>query len=159
MGIFGRIFGRGTVGSVGKAVTDVVEVFRPNATELSKLNHETQIAVLKQFTGEFTDSGTGWFDQFVNGLNRLPRPFLALGTIGLFTFAMSAPAAFAERMKGLAYVPDPLWWLLGAVVSFYFGARELHYRRRNTGNTTLKQAAQIHARPTAQTREQWSEGQ
>jgi len=26
-------------------------------------------------------------------------------------------------MQGLALVPEPLWWLLGAVVSFYFGAR------------------------------------
>jgi len=27
------------------------------------------------------------------------------------------------RTQGLALVPDPLWWLLGAIVSFYFGAR------------------------------------
>jgi len=26
-------------------------------------------------------------------------------------------------MAGLALVPEPLWWLLGAIVSFYFGAR------------------------------------
>ena len=26
-------------------------------------------------------------------------------------------------MQGLALVPEPLWWLLGVVVSFYFGAR------------------------------------
>ena len=26
-------------------------------------------------------------------------------------------------MQGIALVPEPLWWLLGAVVSFYFGAR------------------------------------
>jgi hypothetical protein len=26
-------------------------------------------------------------------------------------------------MVGLALVPEPLWWLLGAIVSFYFGAR------------------------------------
>jgi hypothetical protein len=27
------------------------------------------------------------------------------------------------RMEGLALVPEPLWWLMGAIVSFYFGAR------------------------------------
>jgi hypothetical protein len=32
-------------------------------------------------------------------------------------------------MAGLGYIPDPLWWLLGAIVSFYFGAREMHYFR------------------------------
>ena len=26
-------------------------------------------------------------------------------------------------MQGIALVPEPLWWLLGVVVSFYFGAR------------------------------------
>ena len=54
---------------------------------------------------------------------------LALGTLGLFIFAMVDPAGFGARMVGLSLVPDPLWWLLGAVVSFYFGARELHYMR------------------------------
>jgi hypothetical protein len=54
---------------------------------------------------------------------------MALGTIGLFVFAMADPEGFAARMVGLAEVPEPLWWLLGAIVGFYFGARELHYRR------------------------------
>jgi hypothetical protein len=48
---------------------------------------------------------------------------MALGTIGLFVFAMADPQAFAARMVGLAEVPEPLWWLLGAIVGFYFGAR------------------------------------
>jgi hypothetical protein len=26
-------------------------------------------------------------------------------------------------MQGIALVPEPLWWLLGVIVSFYFGAR------------------------------------
>ncbi|MEM7692166.1 MAG: 3TM-type holin, partial [Pseudomonadota bacterium] len=30
---------------------------------------------------------------------------------------------FSERMQGIALVPEPLWWLLGVIVSFYFGAR------------------------------------
>lgn len=38
---------------------------------------------------------------------------------------MADPTGFAVRKKGLALVPDPLWYLLGAIVSFYFGAREL----------------------------------
>ena len=69
----------------------------------------------------------------MNGLNRLPRPMLALGTLGLFVYAMAEPAGFAERMQGLQLVPEPLWWLLGAIVSFYFGARELHHFRTRQG--------------------------
>lgn len=69
------------------------------------------------------------YDRIIDGLNRLPRPLLALGTLGLFVHAMMDPEAFARRMTGLAAVPEPLWWLLGAVVSFHFGAREAHYLR------------------------------
>ena len=32
-------------------------------------------------------------------------------------------------MVGLNAIPEPLWWLLGAIVAFYFGARETHYFR------------------------------
>ncbi|MEP2428826.1 MAG: 3TM-type holin, partial [Tateyamaria sp.] len=41
----------------------------------------------------------------------------------LFLAAMIDPIWFAERMQGIALVPEPLWWLLGVIVSFYFGAR------------------------------------
>lgn len=54
---------------------------------------------------------------------------MALSVIGLFAFGMIDPAAFAARMTVLAAIPEPLWWLLGAVVSFYFGAREMYYAR------------------------------
>lgn len=69
------------------------------------------------------------YDRFVDGLNRLPRPLLALWTFGLFGYAMLDPEGFARRMEGMAQIPEPLWWLLGAVVSFHFGAREAYYLR------------------------------
>ena len=48
---------------------------------------------------------------------------LAFGTLELFVAAMVDPVWFAARMQGVALVPEPLWWLMGAIVSFYFGAR------------------------------------
>ena len=36
---------------------------------------------------------------------------------------MVDPIWFSARMQGVALVPEPLWWLLGVIVSFYFGAR------------------------------------
>lgn len=71
----------------------------------------------------------GCFDRCVNGMNRLPRPLLTLAVLGLFGHAMADPDGFAYRMRALAEVPEPLWWLIGAIVTFYFGARETHYRR------------------------------
>ncbi len=122
MGLMGNIFG------VGRAVREVAEVFVPNKTDNQKFEHLEHAAALKQYGAEFRQS-QGIFDGFVNGLDRLPRPVVALGTVGLFVYAMVEPVGFSLRMEGLDTVPRELWWLLGAVVSFYFGARELHHQR------------------------------
>jgi len=128
MGLISNIFAGGAK-AVTDGVIDVAGAFRPNATRQMELGHEAFTASLAQHGAEFEFGRLGRFDRLMNGLNRLPRPMLALGTLGLFVFAMVDPTGFAARMEGLAFVPEPLWWLLGAIVSFYFGARELHYRR------------------------------
>jgi hypothetical protein len=130
MGLMAKVFGGPqAVAALGTAVREVAEVFTPNATATAAAEAAQAQAALAQHGAEFAIARLGWFDTFVNGLNRLPRPMLALGTIGLFVFAMADPAAFGLRMQGLAHVPEPLWWLLGAIVAFYFGAREAHYVR------------------------------
>jgi len=135
MGIIGKILGGSGAGAaaVGQAIEGVAEVFRPNATRQMDLSAQVQEAALGQLGAEFSQAGSTWFDSAVNGLNRLPRPFLALGTVGLFAYAMIDPFGFSQRMVGLNAVPEPLWWLLGAVVAFYFGARETHYFRESRG--------------------------
>lgn len=128
--LFGLVFGGAREArALGATVTGVAEVFRPNATRALELGHEAYMAAHATHGAEFAHVRPGWFDTFVNGLNRLPRPLLALGTLGLFVHAMVDPDSFAHRMRGLAEVPEPLWWLLGAVVAFYFGAREAHHLR------------------------------
>ena len=130
MGVIGKIFGNAaTTSAIGQAATGVAEVFLPNATKKMEAAHQAYIAAMEEHGAEFEYVRPGLFDRFVNGLNRLPRPFLAFGTLGLFVYAMVDPVEFARRMVGLNYVPEPLWWLLGAIVGFYFGAREAHYFR------------------------------
>jgi hypothetical protein len=119
----------GGAAALGQSVTQVAQVFRPNATRALELGHDAYLAAHASHTAEFQHGRSGWFDSFVNGLNRLPRPFLALGTLGLFIYAMADPMGFGTRMQALALVPEPMWWLLGAVVAFYFGAREAHHLR------------------------------
>jgi len=116
-GLFGWLFGGGL-----KDVRKTVEVFRPNAEVKSQRSSSYQAAALNQFGAEFIQH-RGLFDRVIDGLNRLPRPAMALGVMFLIGSAMVDPVWFASRMQGLALVPDPLWWLLGAIVSFYFGAR------------------------------------
>lgn len=126
----GALFGSAArTTELGQTVTQVAEVFRPNATRALELGHDAYIAAHASHTAEFQYGRAGWFDTLVNALNRLPRPLLALGTLALFVYAMADPNGFGQRMQALALVPEPLWWLLGAVVAFYFGAREAHHLR------------------------------
>ena len=94
-----------------------------------KRQEEAYARAIGQLGQEYTHAPQGWFDSFVNGMNRLPRPGMTIGVLGLFVYAMVDPGGFSLRMEGLNLVPEPLWWLLGAIVSFYFGAREAHYFR------------------------------
>jgi len=116
-GLFGWLFGGGL-----KDVRETVETFRPNAEAEARRTAEYRAAALDQFGVEFRQQ-RGLFDRMIDGLNRLPRPAMALGVLFLIGSAMVDPVWFASRMQGLALVPEPLWWLLGAIVSFYFGAR------------------------------------
>ncbi|MCH2165101.1 MAG: holin family protein [Marinovum sp.] len=116
--LLSTVFGGGR-----NAVTETLEVFRENADKGAARATDMQAATLHQFAQEFRLIRRSGFDRVMDGLNRVPRPAMAMGTLGLFVAAMVDPVWFAARMQGIALVPEPLWWLLGAIVSFYFGAR------------------------------------
>ncbi|MBK1635036.1 holin family protein [Rhodovulum adriaticum] len=122
MGLIGgaleTVFGDGR-----NPIAETAQVFRVNADASDERAAAAQAAALAQFAAEFGAPGRSLFDRVIDGLNRLPRPAMAFGTLGLLGAAMVNPVWFASRMQGLALVPEPLWWLLGAIVSFYFGAR------------------------------------
>jgi hypothetical protein len=122
MGIIERMF-QLMFGGGGNVVRDTVEVFRENAEAGSQRGAQVQMQAMREYGEEFAIPRQGWFDRFMDGVNRLPRPALALGTLGLFVAAMIDPLWFSQRMQGIALVPEPMWWLLGVIVSFYFGAR------------------------------------
>lgn len=115
----GALFGNG-----GNLIKDTAEVFMENTEAAASREAAWRAAALGEFAAEFAQPRRGRFDRFMDGLNRLPRPALAIGTLGLFVTAMVDPVWFAARMQGIALVPEPLWWLMGAIVSFYFGARQ-----------------------------------
>ncbi|WP_158964017.1 holin family protein [Chachezhania sediminis] len=117
-GLFALVFGRGR-----NAVRETVGIFRENAEAGAARDVALQAQAMTQLGAEFVTPRQGFFDRLIDGINRLPRPAMALGTLGLFAAAMADPVWFAARMQGIALVPEPLWWLLGVIVSFYFGAR------------------------------------
>ena len=82
-----------------------------------------------------TTAGKQGYDKLIDALNRLPRPTLALLTLAIFLVAGFNPAWFEARMQALSAVPEPMWWIIGAVITFFFGARETHYRRNQAPKT------------------------
>ena len=133
----GLISSIATLGGLIRPATDLTRTLRGDRAASDEMDHEWRSEVLRQLGAEFAQAQVSPFDRLINGLNRLPRPALALGTLGLFVYAMADPVGFASRMQGLILVPDQLWWLLGAIVSFYFGARELHYFRGRRPNVSV----------------------
>ncbi|WP_224825613.1 holin family protein [Cognatishimia sp. MH4019] len=118
MRFFQWLFGGGR-----NVIAETAEVFRENAEAGAQRKADYAEAALSQYAAEFRHARRGGFDRFMDGLNRLPRPLMVVATFLLFASAMFDPIWFATRMQGLALVPEPLWWLAGTIVAFYFGGR------------------------------------
>lgn len=136
MGLINWLIGGGAQG-VAKAVETTAGAFIPNAERDAQRQAERFISVQEASTAGY--GGQGWFNGLVDALNRLPRPMMAFGVIALFANAMFDPVSFASRMVGLQAMPPEMWWLVGAVVSFYFGARELQKSRKAKPITQIVQ--------------------
>ncbi|WIY25045.1 holin family protein [Parasedimentitalea psychrophila] len=118
MNLLKMIFGGGR-----NVITETAEVFMENTEAGAQRRADYAQSALGQFGAEFPVERKGWFDRFMDGLNRLPRPLIVIAVFSLFASSMFDPLWFAERMQGLTLVPDPLWWLAGTIVAFYFGGR------------------------------------
>lgn len=116
--LIASLFGNGR-----NVVRETAEVFIENREGASVRDATLRTAAMQQFAQEFAFERKGKFDRFMDGINRVPRPLMAFGTLGLCVTAMIDPIWFAGRMQGVSLIPEPLWWLMGAIVSFYFGAR------------------------------------
>ncbi len=95
---------------------------------------EGKAASSSQFAAEF-GHGRNWFDSLIDGLNRLPRPIFAFGTIYLFVLCWNDPEKFVAGAVNLELMPQEMWWILGTIVVFFFGGR-LH---KDFGKYKIKQ--------------------
>ena len=113
-----------TIKALTEAVAKPLSFFRENEEAAARREISLVASAHRQYANEFVRAGN-WFDSIVNGLNRLPRPTLALGTIWVFAYAFYNPVKFAEGAQSLQLIPDELWWMMGGIVAFYFGVRTL----------------------------------
>jgi Holin of 3TMs, for gene-transfer release len=110
---------------------ELVEVFKPNAGSEAQRGHAERLALsaqdlasLQQFAAEFQPRAKStWWDSFIDGLNRLPRPLITLSVGAFFVLAPLDPLRFAQVARAYELMPDGFWALLSIIVAFYFGGR------------------------------------
>lgn len=159
----------GGVGAISGAVKDVAEVFTENSENEAQRSHDRGMAKDSQghavkmagmdfqassLSGAHSSFVAEWgasaqkgdiFNAFADFLNRLPRPFMAVGVIGIFAYAMIDPVGATASFMALSTIPIEMWAILSAVVSFYFVAREFTKSRekRLTPQEAVAYAEQV----------------
>jgi len=103
-------------------VGDLIGKWLGNRAKRDQYQADARSAVYSQFAAEFGHSKT-WWDSLIDGLNRLPRPIMTFGVIYLFVWCARDPAAFIEYAVALQAMPKEGWYILGAVVTFWFAAK------------------------------------
>lgn len=119
------------LGGIFKGSKDLVEVFKPNETELEEHRHgevmadvDRDKAVLSQFAAEFVDrKNRTWWDSLIDGLNRAVRPIITFGILAFFIIAPLDPVKFTQIAEAYNLMPNGYWALLSVIIGFYFGGR------------------------------------
>jgi hypothetical protein len=112
-------------------IKEVAEVFVGNKRErdatLAANEHDEQIELHKEQSAGYTYAVTNrtWFDVFIDGLNRLPRPVMTLGVIWLVVWAARDPGGFTVTMGALNSLPEWLSTILTVIIVFWFGSRTI----------------------------------
>lgn len=114
----------GGITGIGNVVDRGIEDIHGSTLARDAQASAEQQSVENEFASEFAyRSSRTWWDSFIDGLNRLPRPIMTFGTIGLFAWAMINPVTFTFRMAALTVVPQPLWYIFFTIVTFWFGGK------------------------------------
>lgn len=103
-------------------VGDIIKTVFGSRLERDRFQADARSAVYQQFAAEF-GHGKTWWDSLIDGLNRLPRPIMTFGTIYLFWLCWSDPQEFVTGATALQAMPKEGWYILGAIVTFWFAAK------------------------------------
>jgi len=125
MSLFTRLL-TGGVTEVVNAGNDVVKTIWGSKQERDAGDQAEQMSVQAAFAAQMMprDNRTYW-DSLIDGINRLPRPVMTFGIVGLFWYCLHSPAEFSASMAGLALMPSGGWALMATVVAFWFGGKYL----------------------------------
>ena len=115
MGLIERMMGI-VFGGGGNMIRETAQVFRPNSEASAQRTADYDQSAMSQFEAEFQFERKGWFDRFMDGLNRLPRPVLVISVLALFLAALFDHIWFSDRLQGLAQVSELCLGTIGVIV-------------------------------------------
>ncbi|WP_425099156.1 3TM-type holin [Tropicibacter sp. S64] len=126
-------------------VREVAEVFKVNAEAADARGNSLDSAALEQFAAEFAArANRTWWDSLVDGLNRLPRPIMALWAIWVLAWTPVNPAFMSEVFAAWAIIPNVVWGVILTIVTFFFGGRnqvkDIDFQREVIGQVATTQA-------------------
>lgn len=126
IGLLKSLLGGG-IGAAAQGVSRAVATFAGDKVQREDNVHDEQRAAMDQMAAEFQYRGSRtWFDSLIDGVNRLPRPVIAFGCIGLFVWCIADPAEFTVAMMALGAMPEWLAIVIGQVILLYMGGRMLN---------------------------------
>lgn len=107
-----------------KAGKDVYTAIEGDQAARDQQLSSEQIALFNAYAAEFVarQQRTPW-DSFVDGINRLIRPCLAIGALSTLGFAVVDPVLYAETMRALALTPEWIGIIIGGIFTFFFSGR------------------------------------
>lgn len=134
-------------GIFGGGAQKLVATVWGDQAERERMAHLRDMSVHGQFAAEFRNlTHRTWWDSLIDGLNRLPRPVMVTLIIYYFVTAYVDPVQFQQINVALDTVPEPMWYVLSALVGFYFAARELHKHRSTKLALTEQQFNEVQRR-------------
>lgn len=107
-------------GGVLEGANKLAKTFVGDKSAREKGELDQNAAFLAMVSGETPKTGRTWWDSFVDGLNRLVRPVFTFGTLWMFVYCVADPQGFALAMASLDLMPQEGWYLVGAIIGFWF---------------------------------------
>ena len=147
----------GGLGSIlGGANNLAKTVFGDQAAKEAAI-HKEQMELQKGYQAEFlAPEKHGWFNQLVDGANRLVRPLFTYGIVALFVWACVDPVEFTMTVQALGVIPELLWYIMMTIIGFWFGGRLLEKAPMRVSKKEMT-AAKTVAKEIAEERDLWED--
>ena len=147
----------GGLGSIlGGANNLAKTVFGDQAAKEAAI-HKEQMELQKGYQAEFlAPEKHGWFNQLVDGANRLVRPLFTYGIVALFVWACVDPVQFTMTVQALGVIPELLWYIMMTIIGFWFGGRLLEKAPMRVSKKEMA-AAKTVAKEIAEERDLWED--